>query len=106
MIDIASDKVERCGVVLKDGSWLEISNVHPEPEKGFHMDPTSFVAALEAGAVATWHTHPGKDPNLSEEDMIGFRQWPQLKHYIVGIRDGVQTVAAFEIKDGVVVNLS
>jgi proteasome lid subunit RPN8/RPN11 len=95
---------ERCGVIAADGSIMEVPNIHEEPVKGFHMEPTCFLVAVEAGAVATWHTHPGRDPNLSEEDMAGFRAWPQLEHHIIGIRDGEPTVHSFRvIDDGVVV---
>lgn len=93
---------ERCGLLGARGGFIEIDNIHDRPDIGFHMDPAAFLAAVEKGATATWHTHPGKDPNLSEEDMEGFKQWPSLRHYIVGIRDGEPFVACFAIVDGVV----
>lgn len=93
---------ERCGLIGPRGGVLEIKNIHEQPEAGFHMEPETFLAGIETGAVATWHTHPGKDPNLSEEDMNGFKQWPSLKHYIVGVRDGKPCVVCFAIVDGVV----
>lgn len=96
---------ERCGILTADGHLVEIPNIHADPVKGFHMEPVAFLACLEAGAVATWHTHPGKDPNLSEEDMRGFLQWPMLTHHIVGIRDGEPTVHSFGVKHGQLVNL-
>lgn len=94
---------ERCGLIGARGGFIEIENVHAQPEAGFHMEPGAFLAAIKKGARATWHTHPGKDPNLSEEDMAGFRQWPGLKHYIVGVRDGEPCVVCFEIKNDIVV---
>lgn len=94
---------ERCGVVMESGELAEIANIHPEPTKGFHMDPGPFLLALEGGAIATWHTHQNDDPNLSEEDMAGFLQWPWLTHFIVGVRDGEPTVHAFKVEDGLVV---
>lgn len=87
---------ERCGVIMADGELVEIENIHEAPANGFHMEPGSFLAAVELGAVATWHTHPGKDPNLSEEDMLGFMQWPDLIHHIIGVRDGEPTVHSFK----------
>lgn len=95
---------ERCGVILTNGDIVEIPNIHQEPVKGFHMEPVCFLAAVTDGAIGTWHTHPGRDPNLSEEDMKGFRAWPQLTHHIVGIRDGAPASHSFKvIEDGVVV---
>lgn len=96
---------ERCGVITAAGEVREIPNVHAEPEKGFHMDPTCFLSAIQEGAIGTWHTHPGRDPNLSEEDMVGFQAWPKLEHHIIGVRDGQPTVHSFKVlPDGVVVN--
>jgi proteasome lid subunit RPN8/RPN11 len=95
---------ERCGVVRPDGTIWQIANIHPQPKQGFVMEPKSFLDEVEAGAAETWHTHPGQDPNLSEEDMAGFMQWPDLVHHIVGIRDGKPTIASFKVVDDVLVN--
>lgn len=103
--ELAFGQPELCGVILADGTVMQLPNVHEEPEKGFHIDPECFLKEVEAGASATWHTHPGRDPNLSEEDMSGFRSWPDLTHHIVGIRDGAKAIASFKVLDGgVVVN--
>jgi proteasome lid subunit RPN8/RPN11 len=103
--DLRLEEPELCGLVLTDGTVVQLSNIHPEPQNGFHMDPEQLLARLD-DAVATWHTHPGRDPNLSEEDMSGFRAWPSLTHHIVGIRDGEPTVHSFAVlDDDVVVSL-
>jgi proteasome lid subunit RPN8/RPN11 len=95
---------ETCGLILEDGAFVTVDNIHPEPVKGFVMDPKGLLQHVEQ-AVATWHTHPGRDPNLSQEDMAGFRQWPRLTHHIFGIRDGEPTVATFKVlEDGTVVS--
>jgi proteasome lid subunit RPN8/RPN11 len=97
---------ERCGLVGARGGFHEVGNIHVDPVAGFHMEPSALIDAVEKGAVATWHTHPGKDPNLSDEDMAGFKQWPQLRHYIVGIRDGEPCVVCFMIEDGIVMKVT
>ena len=97
---------ERCGLVGPRGGILEIENIHTDPVAGFHMEPKAFLTGIETGATATWHTHPGKDPNLSEEDMNGFRQWPMLKHYIVGVRDGEPCVVCFAVENGVMMKVA
>lgn len=95
---------ERCGVVRPDGTIWQIANIHRNPVKGFVMEPKSFLAEIEAGATETWHTHPGRDPNLSEEDLTGFRAWPSLTHHIIGVRDGEICMMTFKvIEDGIVV---
>lgn len=102
---LVAGAAERCGLIGADGEVIEVANVHAEPESGFHMEPICFLAAVNEGAVATWHTHPGQDPNLSEEDMVGFLAWPSLEHHILGIRDGKPAVHSFAVKNGRVVSL-
>lgn len=98
---------ERCGLILKTGRIVELKNVAENPVTGFRMNPTevlNFLSKKRANPAATWHTHPGGDPNLSEKDMAGFLQWPDLDHYIIGVRNGVRTVTKFEVVDGVILN--
>jgi proteasome lid subunit RPN8/RPN11 len=101
-----TDEEERCGVVLKSGRVVELRNVAPDPKIGFRLDPAELLHWLtrkRSPAVATWHTHPGQTPNLSEEDYAGFLQWPDLKHYIVGVKAGRPTVATYEVDNGIIV---
>lgn len=97
---------ERCGLIGARGGFIELKNIHAEPELGFHMDPGPFIEGVEKGAVATWHTHPGKDPNLSEEDKAGFSQWPTLLHYIVGVRDSEPFVQCFALEDDIIMKVA
>lgn len=101
--DLNAGADELCGVILADGDVMQLPNIHLEPKAGFHLEPAAFLEQLELGAIGTWHTHPGADANLSQEDMNGFRQWPQLDHYIVGLRDGEPFVEKFAVKAGIVV---
>jgi proteasome lid subunit RPN8/RPN11 len=48
--------------------------------------------------AGTWHTHPGKEAALSQDDYLGFANWPELTHYIVGT-DGVR---AYRVVDGII----
>lgn len=89
---------------MKDGAVIELTNVHSNPIQGFRMDPSDIVLHF-SDATATWHTHPGADPNLSEEDYAGFLQWPELIHHIAGLRDGEPTVCSYQVLDGVLVQL-
>lgn len=100
----ATNPQERCGVLTETGEIIEITNVHNEPEAGFRMDPSELIKALdgEDEVVATWHTHPDADPNLSQEDYAGFLQWPDLVHLIVGMRDGKVEVDIFKVEEGLV----
>lgn len=95
---------ERCGIITKAGKVLELANVHGDPVLGFRIAPEDIIEHFE-DAEATWHTHPGADPNLSEEDYAGFMQWPDLTHHVAGLRDGKPLVLGFVVADGILVNL-
>lgn len=108
MLDIisfltAEGTPERCGIITKAGEVLELANIAENPVVGFRFDPSEILEHFES-AKATWHTHPGSDPNLSEADYAGFTQWPDLDHLIVGLRDGQPTVSRYQVVSGVVVN--
>lgn len=79
---------ERCGLILKDGTIIETLNTHDEPLEGFRIDAAELLKHIDH-CVASWHTHPYRTSQLSQEDYQGFRQWPKLSHYIVG-EDGVR----------------
>lgn len=89
------DTVERCGLVLADGSIIEVENTHPNPTEGFKISARDLMR----DPVASWHTHPGASANLSQEDYRGFLQWPHLDHYIIGING----VRKYRIVDGVII---
>lgn len=95
---------ERCGIITKAGEVLELQNCHDDPVRGFRIDPRDIIEHFDK-AAATWHTHPGADPNLSEEDYAGFLQWPELDHIIVGVRNGNPLAVHYAVEDGVLVNL-
>jgi len=96
---LPDDTEERCGLVMDDGSLVEIQNIAPEPEKGFEMSPEAVVALLETGhVVGTWHTHPHGQSNHRGEDHSFFLSWPDLSHTIIG-RNGV---SKYRVENGVV----
>lgn len=93
-----TDTVERCGLILNDGTVITTANVHENPENGFAI-PVRELAKHEANLYGSWHTHvDGKSSVLSSEDYAGFSQWPDLTHFIVGA-DGVR---AYRVIDGVI----
>lgn len=95
----APDGPERAGFVLNDGTIVEVQNADPDPENACTIAPEDFIT-FEDCATATWHTHPGASSNLSVDDMFAFKNWPDLKHYVVGI-DGVR---CFRVERGKVLN--
>lgn len=100
---LARDDVkERCGFVTKRGRIIECVNSAENPEEGFRIDPKVVLQNLDK-VVATWHTHPKTDPNLSGEDFRCFLSWPNLDHYIIGRRDGEVIVLKFVVDDGIVI---
>lgn len=98
-----NDTDERCGVITAEGEVVELANVHDTPKDGFRVAPADALIWLAGEkAVSTWHTHPGGDPNLSEQDYAGFLQWPDLTHWIVGLRDGEPLALEYAVDNGLV----
>lgn len=86
---------------MKDGSLIEVPNISPHPENSFMVQGADILKyALSGEAIATWHTHPKKDANLTVEDHEMFLNYPDLEHYIVGT-DGVRS---YVVKNGRVIN--
>lgn len=101
------DKLERCGLVMKDGTVIELENIAPEPEIGFEMNPEAVLPLLQTGEVeATWHTHPKHDPILSGEDYNFFTAWPDLAHIIIGRKGRKKLMTRYRVEDGVVLPCS
>lgn len=98
-----TDTEERCGLVMKDGSIVEIRNIADDPKLGFRMDPAQLLEHID-NATGTWHTHPDADANLSGEDWNGFLAWPKLEHSIIGLQDGKIVVRKYVVREGVVVS--
>lgn len=79
---------ERGGLILNDGTVVELANICDKPDEGFVPNVDDLIPHI-AALAATWHTHPGMTANLSVEDWETFIQWPQQLHAIVG-SDGVR----------------
>ena len=95
LLEYYTGSMERVGFILSDGSIVECTNVSPEPESSFIVSAEEIVAYCDR-AVATWHTHPDADYNLSANDYEMFMSWPDLDHYIVG-NNGVRK---YVVEDG------
>lgn len=88
LLEKLSGENERVGFILKDGTIVEVDNVHPQPTRSFLVTGKDLKTYLEK-AAATWHTHPGATNNLSVADHESFLRYPDLRHFIVGT-DGVR----------------
>lgn len=98
------DVDERCGVLLKDGTVVELANLADDPRKSFEMDLEPVLDHIDADAIeAMWHTHPDEDPTLSGDDHSCFLSWPDLEHIIIGIRDGNVVVLRYRVEQGLVI---
>lgn len=80
---------ERAGFIMTDGSIVEVRNIAENRQDDFLGYPDDIVKYCD-DAVGSWHTHPGKDGNLSVKDYYNFSAWEDLYHCIVG-SDGVRT---------------
>lgn len=100
---LPGDTKERCGFISKRGRIVELVNTHETPEVAFKVPAKDVLDAIEKGHVATWHTHPKSDPNLSGEDYECFCAWDDMVHYIVGRRDKQVVVTKYAVEDGILV---
>jgi len=96
-----SDTFERGGLILKDGTVIEIDNDHVEEErdKAYVPDYAQLLPHID-NAIGTWHTHPGETSNLSAGDWETFVNWPDFFHVIIGT-DGARK---YIVKNGAVIN--
>lgn len=79
--------VERCGVILKDGTVVEATNIHKTPENNF-MIGSDFLDDLDLDNVSCfWHSHPSNDLNLSLSDYENFLKYPDHIHRIYSAFD-------------------
>lgn len=92
---------ERVGFILKNNHIREVPNIADDPENAFMLLSEDIQEYLLSGkAVATFHTHPGASANLSVSDYIGFQNYPDVDHYVVG-KDGVRKYEVEE--DGTII---
>lgn len=95
---------ERVGFILSDGEVIEVPNISVTPEIAFLVKGSDILKyglpESPTPAIATWHTHPKKDANLTIEDHEMFLNYSHLKHYIVGT-DGVR---GYRVENGRVLN--
>lgn len=102
---IYSNDVEKLGVILADGSVIELQNIHEEPENGALMksqDVFDYLYSGEHETVALWHTHvKGATADLSGEDYGTFLLHPDMKQYIVSATEiKMYYVEAGEVHNG------
>jgi proteasome lid subunit RPN8/RPN11 len=77
---------ERIGFVIGN-KIIEVNNICETPDDGFMVSASDIIKYAEQ-ADAFWHTHPNQSSNLSSEDYVGIKNWPNMVHYIVG-KNGV-----------------
>jgi proteasome lid subunit RPN8/RPN11 len=87
--------LERVGFVMSDGSIVECKNISEAPEASFEVDAAEMMLYAD-DAVATWHTHPDTDNNLSVNDYEMFLSWDNLDHYVIGTNG----VRKYVVRDG------
>ena len=90
---------ERCGLILDGDRIIELENVAEDPVKDFSTRPEDVAQYIDE-AWATWHTHPGGDSQLTNEDYHTFAAFKDFNHFIVG----ADKVSRYVEKDGAILN--
>lgn len=72
---------ERCGFILKDGTVVEVPNIHPEPKRYFQISQEEIDKHLPE-IYAFWHSHSDNNLNLSLADYFSFIAFPNHRHRI------------------------
>lgn len=91
---------ERVGFIVK-GKVVEVDNQHPDPENFFEVSLEDLEQYLDK-ATAIWHTQPNRTSQLSYEDYVGFLNFPEKLHIVIGM-DGHRV---YKVVDGQVVKES
>jgi len=99
---------EACGYLGGKDSRVSVAiplrNLDASPEH-FSMDPKEQFEAVRSlraqgfQALGVYHSHPDSPARLSDEDLRLLRQ-PGLAYVVVSLKDGRETMAAFETRDG------
>lgn len=77
---------ERCGFILKNGTQIEVPNIHLDPQKHFQIADEDIEKYLPDVAYF-WHSHPSNVLNLSLSDYFCFLTYPEHRHRIYGEND-------------------
>ena len=86
---------ERVGFITKRGRLVEVTNIHPEPHNFFEVGLEDLEENV-AKSKAIWHTQPGRTSQLSYEDYLGFLNFPEHLHIVIG-SDGYRV---YKVEDG------
>lgn len=97
----SDEGIERGGYILRDGTIVEVENVHPNKVEGFAFSVNDLDKLENEDVIATFHTHPNGKANLTREDSIAFRNWSEFLHFIVG-KDGIMCYKVTE-RDTIVI---
>ncbi|OED35771.1 hypothetical protein AB834_04075 [PVC group bacterium (ex Bugula neritina AB1)] len=109
LFDQAKDGLpnEVCGFLAgKDGEVFKhypLTNTDASPEH-FSMDPKEQLLAVKdmrslgLALMACYHSHPSTPARPSDED-IRLAYDPTISYVILSLKDGVQSIKAFKIRD-------
>lgn len=86
------------GFVLKGNKIVEVENKCSDPINGFEVSG-SDLAKYYDDVIASWHTHPDVDTEITAEDYKSFLNYPHWVHYIINTKG----VFAYKVEDGIVV---
>lgn len=92
---------ERVGFLTKRNKVVEVENRSPIPKDFFEVSQDDLDVNLD-NAKAIWHTQPGRTSQLSYDDYLGFLNFPEHQHIVIGL-DGLRI---YKVEDGQVLKES
>lgn len=95
----SEDGGEKVGYIHK-GLVIDVFNISNDPENSFMVLGEDILRwGLHPETTASWHTHPGRNANLSVADYESFLNYPLLLHYIIGKNE----IRVYRVEDGTVI---
>lgn len=98
---IAAYPEECVGVILQDGRYRALQNIHPEPRIGARPDPHIIARLMSGNRIRAYcHSHPDGPDCPSEQDMRG--QQAMAVPWIIVSANATATMPPFVFGDQVV----
>ena len=87
---------------MMNKSIVKLENISKNPNNDFELSEENLELLNSENVYGTFHTHPGRDANLSISDYLTFKNYPRLIHYIIG-KNGIK---CYKVQGGILIEKS